>query len=60
MLNKRGFLAILYSFILVVFMEFERLFFQNKPFDIYDIIASILGLILIYSIDNKNQDSKKS
>ncbi len=31
---------------LVIFMETERYYNQNIPFDIYDIIASLLGVLL--------------
>ncbi|WP_157614037.1 hypothetical protein [Pseudotamlana agarivorans] len=39
------------SILLPVFMEFERFYVNHLPFDIYDILASIFGVLVAYVLD---------
>ncbi len=47
--------AFLFTFSLVLFMELERFYNQNIPFDVYDITSSLTALLIVHYI-HKSQN----
>ena len=43
----------IYTMVLVFFIEIERSYNQGTVFDVYDIIASIVAILILYGISKK-------
>ena len=59
-LNISKLKSIIFTMAIVLFMEFERFYNQNINFDIFDILASIFGVLVFYYLDNNFLNKKPS